>query len=501
MSMLHGTPMTYLIKLFPEITIKSRTVRKEMVRCLRGNIRNILRRLDPRVRVVDRWDALEVHPSADLDADTLTELEACLTRIPGIHAVLLVEACTFTGFAATAERIVPLWRDALTGKRFRVSVKRRGRHDFTSEDLERYLGRALLDACENATVDLTAPDVKVTLELKDDRLLLVTRRLPGQGGYPLGTQGQALALISGGYDSPVAAWRLLRRGLKTHFLFFNLGGPAHEKAVREVTHHLWQRYSASHRVHFISVPFEGVVNEILKTVSDGLMGVVLKRMMLRAANRVAARARIPALITGDALAQVSSQSLTNLGLIDAVSERPVLRPLIASDKQDIIRDARAIGTAAYAEHLPEYCGVISRRPNTRPKRHQIETAEAGFDTRILDAAVDAAVLTRSDRLLDDVPVLPDILVVDSHDELLATGATVIDIRHPDERDATPLSLPSIECLAIPFFELHDKVGSLPGDRRYLLYCEQGVMSRLQALHLADQGWKNVGVYRGVTISR
>ncbi|MBD3895110.1 tRNA 4-thiouridine(8) synthase ThiI [Halomonas sp. ML-15] len=488
--------MRYRIKLFGEITIKSRSVRKEMVRCLRTNIRNCLRHIDPRVRVADHWDALEIRPSRGLDGSARAAFEASLTRIPGIHDIQVVEAHPFTDFATTAEQLVALWRDALPGRRFRVSVKRRGRHDFSSEDLERYLGRALLDAAPTAGVDLRHPEIDVGLELKDQRLLLVSRRLPGLGGYPLGTQGQALALISGGYDSPVAAWRLLRRGLKTHFLFFNLGGPAHERGVREVTHHLWQRYSASHRVNFISVPFGGVVDEIQRNVPAGLAGVVLKRMMLRAANRVAARARLPALITGDALAQVSSQSLTNLGLIDAVSERPILRPLIASDKQDIIADARCIGTAAFAERLPEYCGVISQRPHVRPSPAQLEDAEASFDDAVLETAIAAASMTRSDRLLESTPVLAEIDEVASPEALLATpDVTVIDIRHPHERDAAPLTLPEGEPLAIPFFELAQRAPSLPR-RRYLLYCDQGVMSRMQALHLADQGFDHFGVYRG-----
>ncbi|GHA83438.1 tRNA sulfurtransferase [Modicisalibacter luteus] len=466
------------------------------MRCLRTNVRNTLEGLSPGIRVADCWDALEVRPRHILDAPTRDALEAGLTRISGIHEVQVVETHAFVSFEDTAARLVPLWRDTLAGRRFRVRVKRSGHHGFTSEDLERHLGHALLNAAKGATVDLRQPDVEVRIELKGNRLILVARRLPGLGGYPLGTQGQALALISGGYDSPVAAWRLLRRGLKTHFLFFNLGGPAHEKGVREVVHHLWQRYSASHRVNFVSVPFEAIVSEIQRSVPAGLAGVVLKRMMLRAANRVAARARIPALVTGDALAQVSSQSLTNLSLIDAVSERPILRPLIASDKQTIITDARLIGTDRFAEQLPEYCGVISKRPNVRPHAIQIERAETAFDFAVLDDAVANSTVTRVDRLMDSPKPLPQVQEIDTPEGLIAADdVTVIDIRHPDERDAQPLELPRGEPLAIPFFELMSRAETLPSDRRYLLYCAQGVMSRMQAMQLAERGMRQFGVYR------
>ncbi|MFC3285064.1 tRNA uracil 4-sulfurtransferase ThiI [Litchfieldella rifensis] len=489
--------MKYLIKLFPEITIKSRTVRQQMVRGLRTNIRNTLRRYDSGVRVGGGWDALYVTPSADLPADTLATLEDVMTRTSGIHEVLTVEDCQFQSFAQTAERLLPMWLPQIENKRFCVRVKRRGQHDFNSEDLERYLGSVLLRDAPHARVDLKHPDVVVALELKGSRLTLITQRRPGLGGYPLGTQGAVLALVSGGFDSSVAAYRMIRRGLKTHFLFFNLGGPAHEAGVREVTYHLWQRYSASHRVNFISVPFDGVVNEILTKIPDGLMGVVLKRMMLRAASRVAAKGRIPALVTGDAIAQVSSQSLTNLGLIDDVAKRPVLRPLVATDKQDIINEARHIDTAHFAENMPEYCGVISKRPNTQARRDDVEAAEAEFDFAVLDRAVDSADVSRVDDLPKrSLPTLDEVKVIDSPQALAAQeNCSVIDIRHPDERDATPLEVANVELLEIPFYELQDKARSLPGDRQYLLYCQQGVMSHMQALHLADQGLTNFGVYQ------
>lgn len=495
--------MKYLLKLFPEITIKSRSVRKEMVRCLRANVRNTLYRLDPGVRVIGTWDALEVLPSDTLSSQALAELESLMTRIPGLHEVLTIEDRRFDTFAATAEQVLPLWAPLIAHKRFKVRVKRTGDHEFRSSDLERYLGAELLAATPSAKVDLDNPDVVVALELKGNRLILITQRRPGLGGYPLGTQGSALALISGGFDSPVAAYRMIRRGIKTHFLFFNLGGPAHEAGVREVTHHLWQRYGTSHKVDFISVPFEGVVNEILTQVSDSFMGVVLKRMMLRVASRIAGQARAPVLVTGDAIAQVSSQSLTNLALIDAVADRPVLRPLVTSDKQDIIAEARKIGTAEFAEAMPEYCGVISRRPNTRARRDQIDEAEATFDFTVLERAINETSRTRSDELMATSKPLAEVRIIDSPEALAAeSDCSVIDIRHPDERDQAPLELPrKTELLTIPFYELQDEAEALPNDRYYLLYCQQGMMSKMQALHLADQGLTHFGVYRGESAQR
>lgn len=507
--------MYYLLKLFPEITIKSRSVRRQMTRCLVANIRNVLAAQNAThdngplgkgesIRVQGGWDELKVRVPTTASAEWLRQLETLLCRIPGVHEVQRVEELPFVSFADTADRLVPAWHGAISGRTFRVTVKRRGVHEFTSAELERHLGQALLGAATDAKVQLKAPDVDVRVDVVNHRLRLVQQRWPGLGGYPMGLQGQALALISGGYDSPVAAWKMMRRGLKTHFIFFELGGAGHEAAVREVADHLWRTYSSSHRVKFITVPFEGVVAEMQRTIPDGLIGVVLKRMMVRAASRIAQRSKIPMLVTGDAIGQVSSQSLTNLVLMDAASEAPILRPLIADDKQSIIDTARQIGTARFAETMPEVCGTFSQRPNIQAPHDKIVAAEADFDFSMLEAAIELATHTRSDRLLDaPQPALSEMQVVtdlEAATELATTSdraISVIDIRTPAERDAAPLTLDTVECLEIPFFELQTRAEELPADRRYLLYCDQGVMSRMQALHLHDRGLTHFGVYRTV----
>ncbi|MDN3526323.1 tRNA uracil 4-sulfurtransferase ThiI [Halomonas sabkhae] len=491
--------MTYLIKLYPEITIKSKSVRQQMTRCLTSNIRNTLQPLDENIRVRRRWDAIQVQLSDGLSAQRVSDIEGSLSRISGIDQILAAEEVTARDMATIAEHVVPLWGPVIEGHSFRVKVKRRGRHDYTSMDLERYLGGQLLQAAPGASVDLKSPDITVPVEITNDRLQLIRAKWDGLGGFPMGIPGQVLTLISGGFDSPVAAWRMMRRGIKSHYIFFNLGGPAHEAGVREVTQHLWQQYSASHRVKYMSVPFDAVVGEILRTIPDGLMGVVLKRMMVRAASRIAQHNGISALVTGDAIAQVSSQTLNNLGLMDAASSLPILRPLLTDDKQSIIDQARQIGTARHAEVMPEYCGVISRRPDVKARAEKIEEAEQGFDFSVLDAAIDRATTTRSDQLAPQHGTISDddLLIVDSTSALQRLDhACVIDIRAPHEREDAPLELERTPQLQIPFYELQERAPDLASDQHYLLFCDQGVMSRMQALHLHDQGLTHFGVYRG-----
>ncbi|KEZ75202.1 tRNA s(4)U8 sulfurtransferase, partial [Pseudomonas syringae pv. syringae FF5] len=345
--------------------------------------------------------------------------------------------------------------------------------------------------CGAAGIELKKPDLVVRMEIRDQRLFVVHDQHQGMGGYPLGALEQTLVLMSGGFDSTVAAYQIMRRGLMAHFCFFNLGGRAHELGVMEVAHFIWKKYGSSQRVLFVSVPFEEVLGEILQKVDNSHMGVVLKRMMLRAASAVADRLEIDVLVTGEAISQVASQTLPNLSLIDAATEKLVLRPLVATHKQDIVDLATEIGTADFARHMPEYCGVISVNPKTNAKRNRVEYEEKQFDMAILEQALERAKLVSIDRVIDDLSRNVDIEEVS---QALA-GQVILDIRHPDAQEDQPLQVPGVEIQTLPFYALNSRFKALDDTRQYLLYCDKGVMSRLHAHHLLSEGHANVRVYR------
>lgn len=484
--------MKFIARLFPEITIKTRPVRKLLTNSLGQNLRTVLRRICPEVTVKSDWDGIIITTPRETP-DSINEAVAeALECIPGLAHINAVVEHPLSNFEQMLEQTLAVWGDALDGKTFRVSVKRTGEHEFSSMDLERYIGGGLRQRTRAAGVQLKQPDVDVRLEIKRNTFYIVEQQRPGLGGFPLGSQDSVLTLVSGGFDSLVAAFQMMRRGVKNQFLFFNLGGAAHENGVKEVVYYLWKRYGSSHKVDFISVPFEPVVEEILTQVEDRYMGVVLKRMMIRAACRIAEDHKLPALVTGEAIAQVSSQTLPNLSLIDAVADRLVIRPLIVTDKPAIIQQARDIGTAAFSERMPEYCGVISRKPNAACKREAVEAAEKTFDHGVLEK-----VLTEA-----RVEVITE-LTFQSQAELAVTmnrvaeqdpAAIIIDLRHPAEAEQSPLVVEGHEVVSIPFYSLNRRFAQLDQARNYLLYCDKGVMSKLHALHLEDAGYTNVGLY-------
>src|SRR5690606_14464683 len=206
-------------------------------------------------------------------------------------------------------------------------------------------------------------------------------------------------------------------------------------------HYLWEKYAASHRLRFISVPFEGVVAEILQNVDNSQMGVVLKRMMLRAASRIAHRYGYHALVTGEAIAQVSSQTLPNLAAIDQVCDMLVLRPLITTSKTEIIRTARRIGTEAFSSSMPEYCGVISVSPDIHTTVRKVEAAETGFDFSVLDAAVEQA--TSIDCC--DLGLELEGSQVETVEQALA-GQVVMDCSAPDGEGRKAVEVGGVEAL-------------------------------------------------------
>ena len=477
--------MRYIIKLFPEIMIKGAAVKKKMTRQLADNLKRIFAAdgLPPNVK----WflDKLEV----EVPDDQVHQAEAILLNTPGIEQVLRVQQFKVEPtLQAVAERVFEVVAPRIAGKTFVVRAKRKGQHGFNSQELERWVGGYLNQNAAATGVDLHNPQVRIELELENNTLSIVEARLKGLGGFPLGSQGAVLSLVSGGFDSTVASFLSMRRGLKTHFIFFNLGGTAHEIGVQQVSYYLWRRFGRSHRVKFIAIPFEGVVEQLLTRVSDSYMGVMLKRLMLMAAEQVADELGIDALVTGESVAQVSSQTLRNLALIDAATDKLVLRPLATMDKPEIVRIADEIGTRSFAETMPEYCAVISRNPVTHGSFRRLAAEAARFDMQVLEEAVANRRMLSVDELVASINQRQPVEVV--HE--IGPNERVIDIRRPQEVVASPL--PEASC-AIPFYELRRRFAELPQAHTWLLYCAQGVLSQLHGQHLLDDGFDNIKVYR------
>jgi len=478
------TTQKFILKLFPEIMVKGSSAKRQMVGQLYNNLVKMLGRFSEDINVRKFSDKIEVVTPVEF----VVEVRQLLLDTPGIEQVL--EALQFDQMNTLDDikvKVGEVTHHEIEGKTFVVRAKRSGTHNFRSTELEQTVGGYMLATYPSNGVDLHNPEVTIRIELLNNQLNIITTKHVGLAGFPLGTQGDILSLMSGGFDSTIASYLTMKRGMKTHFIFFNLGGVAHEIGVKQVALYLWSKFGSSHRVKFISVPFDDVLTEIFASTHETYMGVTLKRLMLLAAEKVANEMEIDALLTGESVAQVSSQTLRNLALIDQVTNKLILRPLATMNKPEIIDMASKIGTRRFAESMPEYCGVISKNPITHGSYKRMEREAKRFDYTVLDKAVEDAQHIYVDEILDDVTNNTAIEVVTE----LNDNLVVIDIRTEDECIET-----SCESIKIPFHRLKTEFKKLPKDKEYLLYCEKGIMSQLHAQYLRDaEDAKNVRVYR------
>jgi len=465
--------------------VKGSSAKRQMVGQLYNNLLKLFEEVEGEVQVRKFSDKIEVV----IPIEQVSKVRTILLNTSGIEQVL--EALQFDNMETIDEIKVQVGKivaDEIEGKTFVVRAKRSGKHSFNSSEIERTVGGYVLANSKAKGVDLHNPEITVHIELINNQLNIITDKHIALGGYPIGTQGDILSLMSGGFDSTVASYLTMKRGLKTHYIFFNLGGIAHEIGVKQVSYFLWSKFGASHRVKFISVPFDDVLTEIFRSTPESYMGVTLKRLMIMASEKIANDMGIDALLTGESIAQVSSQTLRNLALIDQASNMLIIRPLATMNKPEIINIANDIGTRHFAENMPEYCGVISKNPITHGSFKRMEKEAERFNYAILDKAVEDAKSIYVDEIIDDITETAPIEVISKLD---GGDYVVIDIRGEEELIET-----SCETLNIPFHQLKVEFKKLPQDKEYLLYCEKGVMSQLHAQYLRDlESRENVRVYR------
>ena len=278
---------------------------------------------------------------------------------------------------------------------FRVSANRSDkRFPLTSHDLNVRLGDAVREA-SGSRVDLVRPDVDFRVEVGREDAFVYTEDVPGAGGLPVGAGGRVAALLSGGIDSPVAAWRMMRRGCKAvliHFHSFPLvEGRSRDKAKELAA--LLNAWQYDTRLHL--VPLAGVQRRVILETPGPLRVVAYRRFMIRIAEALAAKEGAHALVTGESLGQVASQTLRNIAAIDQAAATPILRPLIGMDKTEIIAQAKAIGSFETSILPDEDCCALftPRSPSTAVTPDEIADVETRLDVPALVAEAAAAAET------------------------------------------------------------------------------------------------------------
>lgn len=384
--------MTSVLVHYQELALKGRN-RPWFIHTLVRNLRAALADLDVvEVRALMGRVEIRLGPAASWDV-----VRGRLERIPGI-ANFLRAAHVAPDIDAITDGIV---RDlpGRTAASFRIAARRADkRFPIPSPEIERRIGRRVQEVT-GWPVNLDSPDKKIYVEVVTNDAFYAFDKERGAGGLPVGTSGKVVCLLSGGIDSPVAAWRLMRRGCRAVFVHFHsypiLSRTSQEK-VREIATLLTERQLYS-RLHL--VPFGAVQQQVLVSVPSPLRVVIYRRLMVRIAERIARDEGAHALVTGDVVGQVASQTVENLTVVEGAATMPVLRPLIGFDKDEIVAEAERLGTYRISIVPDDDCCTLftPRFPATRTDRRAAVAAESGLDVEGLVATAAAGAVVERFR--------------------------------------------------------------------------------------------------------
>jgi thiamine biosynthesis protein ThiI len=367
-----------------EVVLKGRN-RELFEMRLRANIKAALK--DYSVDIRQRHGVIALFLPEGTGYEVAEAVAQRVSEVPGLVLVHLAWRVPKDPDAVTkaAIELVKDTDEVARKARFAVRSRRRDkRFPLRSNELDRLVGGAINDTY-GLPVSLKHPELTVYIEVDRDEVFLFTGGIPGQGGLPVGSSGRALVLMSGGIDSPVAAYRMMRRGLRVDFLHFS-GIPfttseSIYKAYALVRN--LDKFQGKSRLWV--VPFGKAQQSIRASGQDRLAMIAQRRLMLKTAEEVAHRIHAEALVTGDSLGQVSSQTLTNITAQDNAVDLPILRPLIGLDKTEIIAEARRIGTLEISELPDEDCCTLlaPRSAETRAKIEDLKLIEKRLDAEDL----------------------------------------------------------------------------------------------------------------------
>ncbi len=323
---------------------------------------------------------------APKDEGTIEAFVSAISRVFGIAA--LSRACVCEKnleviCSAAAEYLSEQLEEVST---FKVETKRADKaFPLKSPEVSAQVGEYILDRFPHLTVDVHEPDVIVHVEIRDTAAYIHGRPLPGAGGLPVGTGGRAAIMISGGIDSPVAAWMMAKRGIELTAVHFASPPYTSERAERKVIDLLGKVADWAGVIKLYVVPFTEMQEAIRDKCPEELFTVIMRRYMIRIAQRIAESQGALALISGESLGQVASQTLSALCRTDSVAEMPVLRPLIGMDKTDIVALSRRIGTFDTSILPYEDCCTVftPRHPRTHPRVEDVRDLEAKMDVDAL----------------------------------------------------------------------------------------------------------------------
>ncbi|EGQ1772947.1 tRNA 4-thiouridine(8) synthase ThiI [Staphylococcus pseudintermedius] len=375
----------HILVRYGELTLKGGN-RKTFVSQLRSNVKRALMPLKGyEVKANRDRMYIQLEPEADIE-----EMMTRISKVFGVHSISPVLKLE-KSMDAVYEHARLFAQNYEAGDSFKIEVKRSDKNfEYETFAIQRMVGGEVLKSNTSLHVDVRQPDHEIKVEVRLDAIYMYDRIIPAIGGLPVGTGGKTLLMLSGGIDSPVAGMEVMRRGVTIEAIHFHSPPFTSEKAkekVIELTRIMAERVG-SIRLHI--VPFTEVQKQIYKVVHERYTMTSTRRMMLRIADKVVYQIGADAIVNGENLGQVASQTLKSMYAINAVTNTPILRPLLSLDKEEIVQKAKDIGTFETSIQPYEDCCTIftPKNPVTEPQFEKVLQYESGFDfEEMIDRAV------------------------------------------------------------------------------------------------------------------
>lgn len=382
---------SFLIK-YAEIAIKGKN-RYLFEDALVGRISRVLKKVDGKFRVRKEQGRIYVDTEGEYDYDEVIGALKCVFGIVGICPVVLIED---EGFERLAEEVLAYIDRVYADKQFTFKVNaRRARKNYPMESMEinAKLGEKILEALPETRVDVHQPEVVLNVEIRN-QINIYSVIIPGPGGMPVGTNGSAMLLLSGGIDSPVAGYMIAKRGVSIDAVYFHAPPYTSERAKQKVVDlaKIVAKYSGPMKLHVVN--FTDIQLYIYEQCPHEELTIIMRRYMMKLAEHFAKEHKCLGLITGESIGQVASQTMQSLAATNEVCTMPVYRPLIGFDKQEIVEVSERIG--AYETSILPYedcCTIfVAKHPVTKPSLNVIHNDEKKLDEKI-DALMQAAIDT------------------------------------------------------------------------------------------------------------
>jgi len=403
------------------------------------------------------------------------ELINILPDIFGIKSFSRANEYTFNNIEDIVTRCRENYFDYVKNKTFAVRATRKGTHNFTSKELEIATGNALYD--NSSGVDLEHPEAPLYIEVRDKNFYLFTEKINGPGGLPLKSEGKAISLFSGGIDSPVASFMVMKRGMATDLLFCSLAHPSDTISMLKSAKNLLFKYSSGYNSNIYILDGTPLITEILHNPDQKYANLIFKKLLYSYAERLCQVNDYDAIVTGESIGQVSSQIPKNLKSLSYDIRTPIFRPLIGFDKEETISYSKAKGLYM-AESIGEFCSLFSKNPGINTAYKDLESEVEKFP---LNEIMHEIIKLKKDTIDNYINSIQN-----SKSDNIPENSIIIDLRGND--DFGKWHIPGAINMGVGSIDSLIKSGN--PDKNYFFYCKKGLNSAYAASIMISHGYSS-----------